>query len=192
MVDAPSPVGQPLPAGDFSEWLGEVTAAISGERASKVPCGTCTACCMASQFIHIGPDEVDTLAHIRASLLFPAPRLPKGHVLLGYDQNGHCPMLVDNACSIYEHRPQTCRAYDCRIFAATGLEPAEPAKALIAQQARRWEFSYPTPDDVSDQAAVQAAAAFIGEHPEQLPAEVVPHTATQHALLALERRDDFR
>ena len=60
-----------------------------------MPCGTCTACCTSSQFVHIGPDEVDTLAHIPAELLFPAPRMPKGHVLLGYDERGHCPMLID-------------------------------------------------------------------------------------------------
>ena len=31
-------------------------------------------------------------------------------------------MLVDGRCSIYEHRPRTCRTYDCRIFTATGLD----------------------------------------------------------------------
>ncbi len=67
-----------LAAGDFSAWLGEMQAAIRGERASDVPCGTCTACCTSSQFIHIGPDESDTLAHIPGELLFPAPRLPAG------------------------------------------------------------------------------------------------------------------
>ena len=46
-------------------------AAIRGEVESDVPCGNCTACCTASQFIHIGPDETDTLAHIPASLLSP-------------------------------------------------------------------------------------------------------------------------
>ncbi len=74
--------------------------AIRGERGSEVPCGSCTACCTSSQFVHIGPDETDTLARIPAALLFPAPRQPPGHVLLGYDERGHCPMLVDGRCSI--------------------------------------------------------------------------------------------
>lgn len=38
---------------------------------------------------------------IPAELLFPAPGLPKGHVLLGYDANGHCPMLAEGGCSIF-------------------------------------------------------------------------------------------
>ena len=72
-------------------------------------------------FIHIQPEETQTLQRIPRALLFPAPGLPKGHVLMGYCDKGQCPMLVDNQCSIYEHRPQTCRDYDCRVFAATGI-----------------------------------------------------------------------
>ena len=66
-----------LGAGDFSTWMIEIQAAQRGERGSDVPCGSCTACCTGSQFIHIGPDETDTLAHVPAALLFPAPRLPR-------------------------------------------------------------------------------------------------------------------
>ena len=109
----------------LSEWLDELDAASD----MHVPCGACTACCTSSQFVHIEPDETDTLAHVPAVLRFPAPGLPKGHVVMGYDERGHCPMLVDGACSIYEHRPRTCRTYDCRIFAVTGVEPDQPAIA---------------------------------------------------------------
>ena len=97
----------------------------AGSGGSDVPCGTCTACCTSSQFVHIEPDERDALAHIPAELLFPAPGRPRGHVLLGYDERGHCPMLVDGACSIYAHRPRTCRTYDCRVFAAAGVDPGD-------------------------------------------------------------------
>lgn len=55
---------EPQPGGDFSAWMAQVQGAIRGEGASEVPCGRCTACCTASQFIHIGPDETDTLSHI--------------------------------------------------------------------------------------------------------------------------------
>ena len=98
-----------------------------------MPCNGCTACCTSSQFVHIGPDETDTLAHIPAELLFPAPLRPRGHVLMGYDERGHCPMLIDNRCSIYEHRPQTCRTYDCRVFPAAGVELEDEDKVLIAR-----------------------------------------------------------
>src|SRR2546421_6542963 len=117
-------------------------AAIRGEQESDVPCTGCTACCPSPQFVHIAPDETDTLAHVPAELLFPAPLLPAGHVVLGYDERGHCPMLVDGRCSIYEHRPRTCRTYDCRIFAAAGIDAD---KELIVARARRWRVTYPTP-----------------------------------------------
>ena len=135
-----------LDAGGFSAWLTEIQGAIRGDNSSNVACGTCTACCTSSQFIHIGPEETDTLSHIPAAVVFPATRMPKGHMLMGYNQHGHCPMLIDNQCSIYQHRPRACRTYDCRVFPATGV-PADDDKPLIAAQAVRWRFSY-----ASDQA----------------------------------------
>ena len=62
MSGMPTGADAPLPAGDFASWLGEMRAALRGERASAVPCGECTACCTSSQFVHIGPEECDTLA----------------------------------------------------------------------------------------------------------------------------------
>jgi uncharacterized protein len=110
-------------AGAFAAWLADTQAAIREEQDAVVPCGDCTACCTSSQFVHIAPDETDALAHVPAQVLFPAPGFPPGHVLMGYDDRGHCPMFVDGACSVYEHRPRTCRTYDCRVFAAAGLVP---------------------------------------------------------------------
>jgi uncharacterized protein len=180
-----------LEAGDFSAWVDDTQRAIRGERAADVPCAGCTACCTSSQFVHIGPDETDALAHIPAALLFPAPLLPRGHVLLGYDERGHCPMLIDNRCSIYEHRPRTCRAYDCRAFAATGIEIEDDDKALIAQRVRRWRFSHPTPTDREQHDAVRSAAAFLAEPDAELPEREIPANATQRAVLAIEIHDAF-
>jgi hypothetical protein len=156
-----------------------------------VPCADCTACCTSSQFIHIGPDETGTIARIPADLLFPAPWLPRGHVLLGYDEHGHCPMLVDGRCSIYADRPRTCRTYDCRVFAAAGVEVGEVDKAGIADRVRRWRFALPDPSDAARLAAVRSAAAFLVGHPGLLPAGVAPVTATQLAVLAVEIHDLF-
>jgi uncharacterized protein len=183
--------GRDLPAGDFSSWVGDMQSAIRGERGSDVPCGGCTACCTSSQFIHIEPDETDTLAQISAELLFPAPRLPHGHVVLGYDERGHCPMLIANQCSIYQHRPRTCRTYDCRVFPAAGIEPDEDAKVEIARQARRWQFSYPTEPDQMQHDAIRAAAAFLRDHADQLPDGTAPTSATQLAVLAIEVHAPF-
>jgi hypothetical protein len=180
-----------LPAGDFSSWLSDMQSALRGDRGSDVPCNGCTACCTSSQFVHIGPDETDTLSHIPAELLFPAPRLPRGHVLLGYDERGHCPMLIDNQCSIYEHRPQACRTYDCRVFPAAGLEIDDDDKVLIAQRANRWQFNFPQPADRDQHDAVRAAATFIREHEDLLPTGSAPANVTQHAVLAIEMHAEF-
>jgi len=190
MADDPSDDAPTVAAGEFSPWMDQMQGALRGERGSDVPCGGCTACCTSSQFIHIEPDESDTLAHIPADLLFPAPRLPFGHVLLGYDERGHCPMLVDDHCSIYEHRPRTCRTYDCRVLPAAGLE-GDDDKALIARQTRRWRFSFPTRADRIRRDAVRAAATFLDEHRDSLPVATVPTTTTQTAVLAIEIHHSF-
>ena len=175
-----------VPAGHFTTWLGEIRRAIDGVGDADVPCGGCTACCTASQFVHVGPDEADALAHIPAALLFAAPGLPPGHRLMGYDEHGRCPMLVDGSCSIYPHRPRTCRTYDCRVFAAADVVDDDPTKAAIAARARRWRFDEPTEDDVVRHGAVRAAAAFLAEHAAELPDRLAPRTATQRAVLAVE------
>jgi uncharacterized protein len=182
---------EPLAAGDFSSWLVEIQGALRGERGSDVPCDGCTACCTSSQFVHIGPDEIDTLSHIPAELLFPAPRRPPGHVLLGYDERGHCPMLIDDQCSIYDHRPQTCRTYDCRIFAAAGVEIDDDDKVMIARRASSWQFSLPTKADHAQQAAVRSAATFLDRHDYFLPALAPPARATERAVLAVQLHDLF-
>jgi Fe-S-cluster containining protein len=76
-------------------------------------------------------------------------------VVLGYDERGHCPMLIDGRCSIYEHRPRACRTYDCRVFAAAGVEADQAAIALRSQ---RWVFSYPEPGDRALQEAIRRLA----------------------------------
>ncbi len=181
-----------LPAGDFSAWIIEMRGALRGENGTDVPCGTCTACCTSSQFVHIEPDETETLARIPSELLFPAPGLPPGgHVLLGYDERGHCPMLIDDRCSIYSHRPRTCRTYDCRIFPAADVAVDEDDKPLIARQAQRWRFSHPTPAARTKHEAVARAARFLREHTGALPEGTVARSETQLAVLAVEVHDLF-
>lgn len=152
---APGSTIETLDAGDFATWFDDVRGAMRGERDAAVPCDGCTACCRSSQFVHIAPDETSTLAAVPAALRFPAPGLPPGHVVLGHDERGHCPMLVDDRCSIYAVRPRACRTYDCRVFPASGVEADAPA---IATRAGRWRFTF----DARGRrlhAAVRAAAA---------------------------------
>jgi len=179
-----------LPAGEFGAWLQEVQSAIRGEGDTDVACGSCVACCSSSQFIHIAPTETDALAHIPKALLFPAPRMPRGHVLMGYDEHGRCPMLRDDGCSIYSHRPRTCRTYDCRVFPAAGVLPEEPDKAAIAATAAKWQFTYDSDEERVLHAAVRAAAAFIRAQSAEL-GDDAPHTTTQLAVAAVEVHELF-
>ena len=179
-----------LPAGDFASWLVEIREAIEGEGTTDVPCGACVACCSSSQFVHIAPDERDALAHIPTALLFPAPRMTRGHVLMGYDEHGRCPMLSDSGCSIYEHRPRTCRTYDCRVFPAAGVLPDEPDKVMIAEQAARWRFTVDGAAAIEAAAAVRAAAVFLRDRRTEL-GESAPHTSTQLAVAAVRAHDLF-
>src|SRR2546430_3185715 len=163
---------QPLSAGSFSPWLVGMQRALRGERGSDVSCGGCTACCTSSQFIHIGLDEAETLARIPPELLFPAPRLPSGNMLLGYDENGHCPMLIDDECSIYEHRPRTCRTYDCRVFPAAGVEIDDEDQFPIARRARRWRIRFPAAEDHSPPYGGPARPRFCRADADALPARL--------------------
>ena len=190
-LEAHADADAPLDAGPFGAWLDGMAGALAGGRESDVPCGGCTGCCTSSQFVHVGPDEVDTLARIPKALRFPAPGLPAGHVLLGYDERGHCPMLDDGACSIYEHRPRTCRTYDCRVFPAAGVEPDDEGKAAIATRVRRWRFAHPDPGDEARHEAVRAAAAYLRRRAGELPDALRPRTPTQLAVLAVEAHGAF-
>ena len=173
---------QPLPAGTFSTWLKTTRDALLHDCGSAVPCGECTACCHSSYFIHIEPDETETLARIPKELHFPAPGLPKGHVVLGYDEQGRCPMFDGNGCSIYEYRPLTCRTYDCRIFAAAGLLENDTSKSKIDAQIKRWVFSYPTQLDRNEQQAVLDGTRFLQKFGKHFPALVVPSKLAVFAI----------
>ncbi len=175
-----------VPAGEFSSWLRRTRRAQRVKTlGADVPCGSCNACCRSSFFVHVEPHEKKALARIPKKLLFPAPGLPKGHVLMGFNAKGHCPMLVANRCSIYEDRPQTCRDFDCRVFAATGFEVDAEARAEIAARVKEWRFDLPTAQDELERRAVLATAAFLRDRRDAFPPETLPVSATQQALFAL-------
>lgn len=182
-MTAPMTPTSPLPAPRFSTWLAATRRALAEEADADVPCGDCTACCTSSYFIHVRPDDKAALARIPKKLLFAAPGLPKGHKVMGFDQRGHCPMLVDGRCSIYEDRPRTCRTYDCRVFAATGLEAGEADKARINEQAARWRFEAGEEEDTRGLDAARRAAKGLARLAAR--GEDLPQQPSQRALLAL-------
>jgi len=170
-----------LDAGGFLKWLSHIRAG----GPTDVPCGDCHACCRSSYFIHITATESDTLAHVPAPLRFSAPGQPPGTQVMGYDRAGACPMLQHGRCTIYPHRPGTCRDYDCRIFAATGIAAGGADKRAVTAQVARWRFSYPTENDLRHQRAVRRAAEFVRTRRDSFDPGVLPDNPTQTALLVL-------
>jgi hypothetical protein len=140
-------------------------------------------------FVHVEPDEHAAIARIPAPLRFPAPGRPRGHLVLPYDQDGRCPMLADATCTIYAERPRTCRAFDCRVLAATGIRA--PQQPLVDERAQQWRFDEPTADDDRLQRAVQAAARFLEQQADELPAGAVPPGAIQRAVAAIDVHELF-
>jgi Fe-S-cluster containining protein len=172
-----------LPAGDFGVWLERMRVALRLEADADVPCGDCCACCSTSHFVHIGPDETETLAQVPGELLFEAPGMPGGHVVLPFDARGRCPLLDETGrCTIYARRPLTCRTYDCRVFAAAGIDAD---REEIGARARRWRFACSSPGDTEQLAAVAEAARWIPGHAAAFPGGEVPQDPVQLAVLAV-------
>jgi hypothetical protein len=174
-----------LEAGAISAWADGARDAQFGNADALVPCDGCTACCRSSFFVHIGPDETAALRRIPPALLVRAPGLPDGYKVLGYDERGHCPMLVDDRCSIYEDRPRTCRTFDCRLLSAAGLEPDGPGQDALTEQVRRWRFDVGTQRDRAVRDAMRAAVAFLDAHPECFEPGRNPVNAVQRSVTAL-------
>lgn len=97
-------------------------------------------------------------------------------------------MLINDRCSIYQHRPRTCRTYDCRVFPAAGVEVAADhgRQVLIAERTRRWRFSYATEIGRLAHRAVQAAATRLAQHADLWPGGAKPTNPTEIALAAIE------
>jgi hypothetical protein len=112
-------------------------------------------------------------------------------MVLGYDKLGRCPMLAGNSCSIYRNRPATCRIFDCRVLAASGLTGDGNENNPIFQQAQRWQFNCTTKRDLHLLTAVRAATAFLRKHPLCVQTNVVPVDAIQISVAAVKVYDVF-
>ncbi|MBN1499608.1 MAG: YkgJ family cysteine cluster protein [Spirochaetes bacterium] len=179
-----SEINDKINAGNFSEWLRETRISLKTSDGINVPCGDCTGCCSSSYFIHIKPNETETRNHVPSALLFPAPGLPAGNSVLGYDEHGNCPLFKNGRCSIYNYRPETCRHYDCRIFTATGVE-MDGNREVISKKIKNWSFSFPDELDISEFNAVKTCAGFIIENSKKFSKGFIPHNSTQLAVLAI-------
>jgi hypothetical protein len=172
-------------AGPFGEWLAQFRAALRCNQGSEVPCGDCTGCCISGYSIQLRPTDERALARIAANLLVRPAGFPRSHLTMPPRPDGVCQMLNAGKCSIYADRPQTCLDYDCRIFAAAGLEAGGADKAVINRRVRQWRFSYPDSADRKAHEAVMAASAFIREKHASFPANRAPTAPTGIAVLAI-------
>lgn len=175
----------PIPFGD---WVRATIATLEKDVPADVPCGSCNACCRTFHQIHLRPGENRARRRLPREYLSSAPGLPPGYVLLGYTDDGACPMLVGGICTIYKDRPLVCRTYDCRMYAATGVEPD---REDIAAQVRRWRFAYPTGRDRELRDAVLAAARFIREARACLPSDAAREQPIRVATLAVYAHEKF-
>ncbi len=159
-------------AGPFSEWLRKMRRSLLGDVGMDVPCGDCVGCCVSGYSLHLRPEDHEAAARIPATFVVGAAGFAKGNLTVRALENGLCPMLEHGKCSIYSVRPQTCLDYDCRIFAAAGIEAGGEDKAVINQRVREWRFSYPERSDELEHAAVRAAAAFIRDRRDSFSVRV--------------------
>jgi len=117
--------------------------------------------------------------------------LPQDHKVIGFTADGSCALLADGECSIYSSRPQTCRDYDCRVFAAAGIDAGGSDKAAINHRVRQWRFSYASERDVQSHNAVKAAASFIEKNRASFPGGRAPVATSDIAVLAIKVRAIF-
>jgi len=78
-------------------------------------------------------------------------------------------MFSQGKCSIYLHRPETCKQYDCRVLAAAGAPTVAESKA-IANRVAAWEFQYTSPASKIKQEAIELAVEFLTTYGDKFPA----------------------
>jgi uncharacterized protein len=188
----PNDPGNEIPAGEFSDWLLGFQSSLRDGTDNDVACGDCVGCCSSSYFIHVGPSEKDALRHLPKDIAIPAPGMAPGNLLIGYQPDGRCPLLgEDRRCTIYAHRPKTCRAYDCRIFAAAGITAGGNDKSTINERVKSWKFTYASDSDRRLHRSVKQAAKFIREHAKLFPGGWIPTDPSQLAILAVKSHSIF-
>jgi hypothetical protein len=175
-----------IPAGEFGAWLATARASLSGASGSEVPCGDCVGCCVSSYHIALRTQDRVVLRRVPAQFLHQQADADSDTVAwMGFRADGRCPMLGEDGCSVYADRPQTCRDYDCRVFAAAGMLAGDARRAVINERVQAWEFSYAGEAARNAHRAVSAAAAFIRDHAALLPPGWAPTGPTGIAVLAL-------
>lgn len=156
-------------------------AVLRNEAEADVPCAGCVGCCVSGYVIPLRPWDRVALETVPDSNLQLRPGI-SARILPRED--GTCPMQQCGRCTIYADRPQTCRDYDCRIYAAAGLEP-DGHRPVILERVREWRFEFADGAARERAAAVRRAAQFIRAHAEAFPAAFQPRSAAEISVLAV-------
>jgi hypothetical protein len=116
-----------------------------GDPDLAVPCGSCQECCYHGGVdVHPEREPPGRLAHLDL-----VER--DGGLYLRKRADGACVHLGPEGCTVYEHRPNACRGYDCRMFALVNVldkfdgDHAQPG----------WRFEPKTPESRAFLAACQ-------------------------------------
>ncbi len=155
---------------------------LKGERFADVPCDGCVGCCVSSYAIPLRPSDKVALEAVPARYLRLS--IPGGPAQMGYRSDGSCPLLEGRRCTIYRDRPQTCRDYDCRIYAATGLVP-HGDRQVLRERVLEWVFDFTSDEERVQYGALQRAVRFIREHAALFPPAVRADTNAGVAVLAV-------
>jgi hypothetical protein len=103
-------------AGDPLEWRSQhqantVAVLLDKPPPHAVPCGDCTQCCYhAGVDVHPEMEPPERLAHLEVEFR-------EGGWFLRKRADGACVHLGPKGCTVYAHRPNACRLYDCRLHA---------------------------------------------------------------------------
>ena len=175
-----------IPAGEFASWLAGTRSALQGAAGTDVPCGDCVGCCVSSYHIALRAHDRAVLRRVPAQFLHQQAQACGDTVAwMGFRADGRCPMLGAGGCGVYADRPQTCRDYDCRVFAAASMLAGDARRAVINERVQAWEFTFADAAARDAQQAVASAAAFIREQAAHFPPGWAPTGPTGIAVLAL-------
>jgi hypothetical protein len=124
-----------------------------------VPCNGCTACCC-HPLVDIHPilDPPERLQHLDLE------RREDGTLALKRKPDGACVHLGPAGCTVYQHRPLGCRAYDCRVLSLLDIVMSYDGVHFPPA----WTFEAPTD---AEKAYIGALRMGFFEHLRQHPGE---------------------
>lgn len=135
----------------FLPWLSRVMQVITelendpdSQVSANVPCGTCELCCHNTR-VPVTDKEAENPA-LKAVMTDSGWIIPK---------KGTACIHLNNGCEIYDQRPRTCRAFDCRKRLVTNMQDDHTKKMNEQWNLKEWE----TPENQIFLSSIRSAAA---------------------------------